>query len=235
MRPLSARELLDVWEQGRAQDPAQRALSLLSSRGEGVAADLEHLPVGRRDALLMELRKVTFGATLECTTACPECRERLEVTVVIDDLRQPAAEGAPTTGRAEFGGRSIEFRLPDSADLVAVSSAPDVAEARRRLLARCVRGGATDLPEEAAAAVADEMARLDPQADIEVSLQCPACSHRWNAAVDIALQLWTEVEGWAHRLLRDVHTLASAYGWSESEVLALSAWRREAYVAMASS
>ena len=36
----------------------------------------------------------------------------------------------------------------------------------------------------------------------------------------------------AGRLMRDIHLLASAYGWTEAEVLSLSAWRRQAYLDM---
>ena len=34
------------------------------------------------------------------------------------------------------------------------------------------------------------------------------------------------------RFLRDVHTLASTYGWREADILALSPWRRQYYLAL---
>ena len=40
------------------------------------------------------------------------------------------------------------------------------------------------------------------------------------------------MEAHARRLLLDVHQLASAYGWSEMEILSLSATRRNAYLEM---
>src|SRR5436305_312315 len=58
------------------------------------------------------------------------------------------------------------------------------------------------------------MAAADPMADIEIALRCPACSHGWTAAFDIATFLWSEIHAWAQRLLLDVHKLARAYGWS---------------------
>jgi hypothetical protein len=48
---------------------------------------------------------------------------------------------------------------------------------------------------------------------------------------DIVTFLWREIENLAGHLLRDVHTLASAYGWRESDILALSAARRDFYLA----
>ena len=40
---------------------------------------------------------------------------------------------------------------------------------------------------------------------------------------------WLEIDAWARRTLRDVHALASAYAWSERDVLALSPTRRTLY------
>ncbi len=40
------------------------------------------------------------------------------------------------------------------------------------------------------------------------------------------------MEARAKRLLSEVHALASAYGWSEREILGLSVARREFYLGM---
>jgi hypothetical protein len=41
--------------------------------------------------------------------------------------------------------------------------------------------------------------------------------------------LWNELDDWAARILSQVHILASNYGWSESEIVALSPQRRQYY------
>jgi len=79
-------------------------------------------------------------------------------------------------------------------------------------------------------AVADRMAAADPQGDVELALTCPACGHAWPAAFDIASFFWTEVDAWARVLLHEIHALASAYGWREVDILALTPWRRRAYL-----
>ena len=66
-----------------------------------------------------------------------------------------------------------------------------------------------------------------------VNLSCAACSHAWQVTLDIERFLWTKVCATAKRLLRDVHTLASAYGWREPDILSLSSTRRQIYVEMA--
>jgi hypothetical protein len=38
---------------------------------------------------------------------------------------------------------------------------------------------------------------------------------------------------WVRRLLREVHTLALAYGWREADILNMSARRRRFYLEMA--
>ena len=70
------------------------------------------------------------------------------------------------------------------------------------------------------------MSGADPMADIHLALNCPSCEHKWEAPFDIVAFLWREISAAARRLLREVHTLASAYGWTETEILALSPARR---------
>jgi hypothetical protein len=65
-----------------------------------------------------------------------------------------------------------------------------------------------------------------------MELTCPACQHQWQALLDIAHVLWSEVSAQAHRLLMEVHLLAKAYGWCESDILHMSSARRAAYLHM---
>ncbi len=52
----------------------------------------------------------------------------------------------------------------------------------------------------------------------------------FSVAFDIVSFLWNELNAWAIRTLREVHILASAYGWSETDILAMSPWRRQFYL-----
>jgi hypothetical protein len=88
------------------------------------------------------------------------------------------------------------------------------------------------LPPSAEELVLQTLDELDPQADVRLDLTCPPCGHDWQAQFDIATYFWREIDDWAQRTLRDVHTLAKAYGWIEADILGLSAWRRQAYLQM---
>jgi hypothetical protein len=140
----------------------------------------------------------------------------------------------------------VEFRLPTVADLAAVGTAAGAAadpdEARRLLLARCtvsaVRAGqpvpaerlASMLPERVRQRLAETAARADPAADVTLNVGCPECGEATVAELDITSYLWTELDTWARDLMLDVHLLATAYGWSEPEILALSPLRRRYYL-----
>jgi hypothetical protein len=137
---------------------------------------------------------------------------------------------------AEAGGCRATFRLPTSRDLLALS---DSDSAYRGLLQRCIlevhddRGDAVtvdSLSPEIVSAIEARMTEIDPQAEIDLALECPHCRHGWAAAFDIATFLWKELHVWALRTLRDVHSLARSYGWHEADVLALSATRRQIYM-----
>ena len=84
------RELNGVDEEAIANATSTgRALNLLLQRGlvkighrEATRDDLETLLSGDRDAVLLAIRKVTFGETIEYEILCPSCRT--EQKVVID-------------------------------------------------------------------------------------------------------------------------------------------------------
>jgi hypothetical protein len=242
MYSLSASELLGVWERGLAKQPTERALALLSATSPDTAPDaLARMSIGRRDALLLRLRERTFGPQLASTASCPRCGERLELNFTTREIAVDAVgDDEENQFSLEALGYEVEFRLPSSLDLAAVSAGADLDDAQRLLLSRCVvnaRRGADelsvdDLPSEVLETVAGEMARRDPQADVQLALDCPQCSHAWQLSFDIVSFFWSEIDAWAQRVLREVHALASAYGWREDEILALSAWRRQVYLAM---
>jgi hypothetical protein len=223
MRELSASEILDVWERGRSTTLPERALDLLVAGG--YPGQPESLAVGDRDALLVELRERTFGAAISAVGSCPTCGELLEVELAAADLRGEAAAGELLELATD--GETVGFRLATAGDLLAVGAASDVEEGRRILLERCVEG---ELPPEHEEAVVARMAEADPGAWTDLALECPGCGHTWTAAFDIVSFLWAELDSCARRLVADVHTLASAYGWREGDVLALSPSRREAYL-----
>ncbi|MCL4705850.1 gp26 family baseplate hub assembly chaperone [bacterium] len=242
-RALTASQLLGVWEQGRFEPPVQRALLLLAAAYPETSVEhFARLSLGQRDAHLLALREWAFGSQLHSLVSCPQCGERLELNFNTVDLRAASADEPAQALALNVEGYEIQFRLPDSLDLVAISNLPDLAASRQQMLERCLLSvqqngearSVAQLPDRVIDATTQEMAQADPQADVQLALACPACGNQWHAAFDILSFFWNELHAWALRLLREVHLLASAYGWREADILSLSPWRRQFYLEMVS-
>jgi len=160
------------------------------------------------------------------------CSEKSELEFLTSNLQSERGFEALPEMELEMDGFELRFRLPTSADLAAVGDPGEGVSSREMLLDRCLLLGEKPLPAGVAAAVIEQMALSDPLADIQLALTCASCGHGWPAMFDIVSFFWSEIHAWAMRLLRDVHLLASAYGWSEADILALSPARRQAYLEM---
>ena len=235
---LSAAKILALWESGRPQHALDRALTVLAAASPGAdRAALADLPIGERDARLLRLRAQTFGAPAEGFAECPRCAEWVEFS--FDTGTLATEEGAtacssPASVHAvQMDGIPIHFRLPTSRDLGEVVRAPDASGGLRRLVDSCVRlPNESYLPDETIEKIGRAMLEADPRAEIILRLTCPTCAHEWDLLFDIAEFFWTEVSVQAQRLLREIDTLARAYGWTEREILSLPAQRRQTYLEM---
>jgi hypothetical protein len=246
MRSISDPDLLDVWERGMVLRPAQIGLSLLSATSHDVSyEELSNLSIGERDRLLLQLREGIFGPCITGLIRCPECSELLEVSFDVSDIRiESSIEPSDAEGCLHLvsEGYEISFRLPDCADLEAISVCEDVSEARYLILRRCIQrilyqgmdASIEDLPPNLLDSVEERMAGADPQADVLLRAACDSCRHEWDAVFDIPSFLWREIDSWARRTIQDVHTLAAAYGWSEESILGMSSWRRRCYLEIVS-
>lgn len=241
MRALSATDMLDLWERGRARSAAERALLMLEAAlPRRSAGELGALSLGQRDRLLLRLRAAALGPRLAATTDCPACGEQLELETDCLALLAEAPDRAAGPRSLEVADHVVTYRLPDGRDAVAIASLRDADAARRELLARCVTGAAAPagevpperLPAPVQSALAEAIARDDPQAETVLALACTSCATRWAAPLDVARFVWAEIAARARRLVLEVDALARAYGWREADVLALSDARRAAYLSL---
>lgn len=235
MHLLSPSRMLDLWERGAQQHPLDRNLLLLAGAqpGESLQA-LADVPVGQRDQVLLAWRSANFGRALPAYVDCPACHTRLEFTLDSEAL-------CSDQGAAPIIVDGMAVRRPTSRDLAAVLQQADPEQAAYQLAQRCCAGAPGDLsalptlsPEQAAR-IEQALAATDTAADIMLDLACEHCGNAWQAEFDIGGYLWQEIEAQAARLLAEIHTLARAYGWSERDLLGMSAVRRAAYLGMVST
>ena len=229
MQALSADRLLRAWELGRDRHPIDRGLLLHALAEPDADPDaLADQPLGQRNRALFALRAATFGRQLPAWLDCPACGERLELsldTASFDTLAPPAE------GPVEVAG--LRLRLPTSRDLAALAGDTSADGAALRLLEHCLitaPGAPTPALAPLLDAASEALEQADPWADLLFASTCGACGHAWDVRLDIAAFLWEELDAHAQRLLDEVHLLASAYGWPEADILALSAPRRAAYL-----
>ena len=238
----SVQALLDLWERSRDEPLAVRALELLLLAHPGCSrAKIEAFSVGERDRVLFWLRQQLFGVGLSSVVACPGCQESLELEFSVNDVLVDAPMGFEPF-EVKVKGQRARLRLPNTSDLVAIASIRNLHVAKQVLLERCLLSNSHSSSKSNPSAptwnpamleaINQAMLRADPQAVIELQLHCPNCTHTWNALLDIASYLWRELDTWMKRTLREVHCLARAYGWTESQILALSPNRRRLYLEM---
>lgn len=242
MHALSPRGILEIWERGQNQHPLERALTILGiGSPEENPADWAGRSVGQRDAALLALRERTLGPVLRGFAQCPQCRAQVEFDLPAQNLRAPERSDLDENSFEVVAENvTLKFRLLNSHDLAAAASLGGFDSARQLLIRRCVtaseRGGhpidPAELSEGILTTLSQRLSECDPGADTVLELNCVACGFGWTAPFDIGSFFWTELVTQARRLLREVHTLAEAYAWTEEEILALSDERRRAYLEM---
>jgi hypothetical protein len=230
-------ELLVLWERAAGLAPLDRDDALLTAWDGPPPTSL-----GERHTALLRLRTRLFGPVQALRCRCPGCGEAAEFTVDCEALAasllpRPEAH-APQT--LSIAGHRLTFRVPDVHDLRATQALDEDGFAHA-LLQRCLLQVERDdgapvavtLPDAVGAALSREMEALEPGASVSFDLTCPACHTAWSAPMDPGGVVWSELQARAERLLLDVDVLARAYGWRESDVLALSPTRRAAYLQLA--
>ena len=237
MAPTAA-AMLAAWEVGAASAPIDRAPSLLRSL-DAISPDVsvERLTVGQCDTRLFALRRALFGDALEAVSTCPVCDADVEMVLALDRL-QPESIGEPLPAiTVSDSGYTVSCRIPLNDDLGALARQGDNARIED-LLERCAiqardATGAViateELPPHTAHAVVDALAANDPGAHIPIAIRCP-CGAEWVDELDIREFTWADLTAWVSATLTQIHQLARAYGWSEADILAMSATRRRWYL-----
>ncbi|MEA2569394.1 MAG: hypothetical protein QOI24_1395 [Acidobacteriota bacterium] len=233
MIALRDEELLRVWDAARSAPAALRpALLLETLTGDAEAAGMA---VGARDRGLLDLRTQLGGGVFDGVATCPACGTKLELT-----FDTPPVQDADPISPVSIGELLIEFRLPDSRDLVAIAGESSIDDARLLLAKRCLISATRDgvgiamppLDDDVLAALSDAMSRSDPDGDLRMDVSCPECAHAWDMLFDPATYVWRELDAAAVAAMREVDALAAAYGWSEQQILSIPRSRRAIYLGM---
>jgi hypothetical protein len=212
------------------------------------------LLVADRQYLLLKLRQFTFGDIVRADLFCPwaDCGRRVSLEFRIEDLPvEQAAQRSPSytltlspraLGEEDATQREISFRLPNGADQEAVSAllAENEAEALSLLLLRAIqRIGPLSPPGPervaaltplARAEIEAEMERVAPRVELNIETACSECGRAFLAPFDLHRFFFGELRTDSDLLYRQVHYLAYHYHWSEPEIMAMPATKRQRYI-----
>ena len=227
MRALSGRDCLELYESGQRGSWLERGLLLLSRAWTGSdPSKRSKLPISIRDRLLLRLRIATWGGRLEAHTTCGECGTELEAELDLLEVMRVGAELPPEEV-------PVRARLPSTDDVMRVLQDVAPEAAAGKLALRCLLDTPTEaLTEDARESLSKALSEADPFSKIEFEFACRDCGSKWSEVLDVVQLLWREVEKGAGRSALEVHLLASAYGWSEREILQMSSSRRRMYLSL---
>jgi hypothetical protein len=190
-----------------------------------------------RDRLVAALYGECFGDAISVASRCSACSKTFEIDFSLRDFVHHLDErvAAPANLRAGPDAAGVHllddgtrFRLPTVEDERAILGlAP--AESVTALLGRCVLEGEVARVGES---VQVAMESLAPLASSVFPANCAECSAEQTIDFDLVRFFLAAVEREQPLLMREVHCLARAYGWSCGEILGLPRRQRRAYVAL---
>jgi hypothetical protein len=209
---------------------------------------IRSLTVGDRIALLMQLRKLTFGDQMQCNITCPSCKEVMSLDLSTSKLLQPPipepkseytinVENFLLTIRPVAGKDQeslFENYDDNNSDNNLVENKNDRFVQAERLTKGCILSSTPSLPnnftDDFIAMTSSKLEELDPQADVVLELCCPSCQHSFKDSLDIENFFFQEIYTSHKQIEREVHWMALNYHWSEDSILSLPLRKRKRYI-----
>jgi len=242
LRPLSGRE--EDWLVRNPVAPSALSVTRLLSGcllrvgdHEVTTESVRQLLVGDRDFLVLNLRRLTLGENFHAVVTCPACDKKMDVSFKATDvpIETPAKVEASYELRLAAAAdreRTVRFRLPTGADQESVLGV-SVESAVDRLLSRCLLDdGGLPLDQDERQQLVDAIESHAPRVELELALQCPECEKDFVFPFDTTAFFLQELRSNGRNLLREIHSLAFYYHWSEAEILNLDRERRRAYLSL---
>jgi hypothetical protein len=191
-------------------------------------------PVGTRIASLVRLAAVTDGReAVDVHLRCPvpDCGTTFEIALPVDALGDGSPPAEPIAVALPAGG-SVTVRLPTGEDQrrwVAARYRSSGEAVNAIAGALVVEGQLSADDGSMLTAIGAALADHDPLVHFTVACNCPSCAGAAELPIDLEALAIGRLAAVRRALIEDVHVLASAYGWTESEILAIAPERRARY------
>ena len=184
--------------------------------------------IGEKTRALLITRANTFGHEIDGQFSCTQCHEQLSVSMNISALLSVAQ---PKEQRFDLliEDESIPCRLPTVKHLIHSIKSDDMMEIAKLCVAQ---SDSAQLDKSILPALIHEFETRDPLIKTSIKSDCLGCQHTDRYQFSIGHYFLQEMMIFSQRITMDVHTLARFYGWSESEILNMSQYRRNTYIEM---
>lgn len=230
----------DPWVQPRLASDVLRCCLGPGSRAKEADSEPEGWTVTRRMQCLLAVAIATLGKQIEVRLHCAKPACGAELALDLDLTKFLPAPDLHSVNCSVGGEHTLSLRVPTGADQIKwlevprAAVGPDLASTLARDLVAGVDGAAPaeewEIPSAWLPAIEEALEQADPLTNLELRSQCPACGAEVATPFDLEATLLKLLVGRPARLLDDVHQLASAYHWSEAEILALPSHRRHEYL-----
>ena len=202
---------------------------LIEDGGHPSEADIWSWTVNRRLQGLLAVAVATRGDTWATSLRCADegCAQPMELSLTLSAFQR--RDDPARIACAVPEGGAVEISLPTGADQLAwlQHGTADKAALAERLLP----DGADRPPDGWLDAVEAGLEEADPLTVLELETACPECGAANRLPVDLERVCLGLLASEQPRLLDEIHQLASAYHWSEEEILAVPPSRRREYLA----
>jgi hypothetical protein len=194
---------------------------------KGNTPDFDKMSMLERQIALLTIA-ISLGrwpAMFVCT--CTQCNEWVDLQVDKNELSLlQSIEPTQPTFKVYRNSECLEFMMPNGSHEAQMEESTELD--MQSLVEACVINGPLNNSESWIAPFSDTLDALVGQAVNDLPFECPEC-HQTSS-------FWFDPLDWINRhsgeSLLDVHQLASAYGWAEDKILAMTSIRRKFYLNM---
>jgi len=198
---------------------------------------VQQLTIGDRIALLLNIRKMTFGDKLSCILSCSKCKEKMSFELSASHLLKPPVKKPKAEYIVNIEGFTLKIRPVNGADLESLFLNNNKQSNKTEQLVRnCIISSKPQLSsmdtldKEFLTKLSNKLEEIDPQANLLLDLECPACNDSFQVSFDVEDFILNEINMRQKQLEHEVHLLASIYHWSERSILSIPLGRRKRYV-----
>ncbi len=213
---------------------------------------VRNLLIADRQYLLLKLREVTFGESVQATVPCPwpDCGKKVDIDFSLENIPVIASEDKgptykmklPVNAAFESVHRDVVFRLPigDDQEVISPYLYENEAKALTMLLNRCIQsigpiqntgeGLFSRLSPLARMEIEKQMQAVAPRVELDMGANCPECGREFTIPFDLQDFFFGELRTSRDLLCREVHYLAYHYHWSEKEIMDMPREKRRNYI-----